>query len=82
MNKTQSIRINRWLYRLQIINDQIDEMYFHLSFDLEMAEKYQIENKKIEQKKKDEEKLIFFSLAIEDAIEECKKFDLTPTDGD
>ena len=82
MNKTQTIKAHRWVYRLKILKSQIDQMRMDIYLDLECKSEYYIESEKGKQKSKDYYDLVDIGIRIDTAIDGFKKLNLTPTDGD
>lgn len=82
MNKTQTIKALRWMYRLKILKSQIDQMRTDIYLDLECKSEDYRESKKGKQKSKDFYDLADIGVRIDTAIDSLKNLDLTPTDGD
>jgi hypothetical protein len=82
MNKTQTIKALRWMYRLKILKSQIDQMRMDIYLDLECKSEDYRESEKGKQKSKDYYDLVDIGVRIDTAIDSLKNLDVTLTDGD
>jgi len=79
MNKTQTIKAHRWMYRLKIVKSQIDQMRMDIYLDLECKSEDYIESEKGKQKSKDYYDLVDIGVRIDAAINGLENLSLTPT---